>query len=202
MYTTTKDRGESARASGPASFNHDRRGHAKDGTDSRRRRQRHSRFGGGRGRGDFQPQGARRVDDVRSQRRLLQPTPGTCICGCINCNGYSTAACVLASFSVAVNGTYQLAGKMTNYNGQVDDFTTGATWSSSSTSIATVGNGSSGGLTTGVSAGAMTITALMPTVPTTQDQCDIQLGCPTGRLQGTASGTVPSATITVNLGPP
>ena len=95
-----------------------------------------------------------------------------------------------SSFTVAVSGNTQLQMQMTYYNGDVDTFTSSASWSSSDTSIATVGNGSTAGLTTGVSAGSMDMYASLSGIPTTTGEvCDPSGYCPSSDPEGEAGGT-------------
>ncbi len=98
---------------------------------------------------------------------------------------------------MAVAGNTQLQMQMTYYNGEVDTFTSSASWSSSDTSIATVGNGSTAGLTAGVSAGSMDMYASLSGIPTTTGEvCDPSGYCPSSDPEGTAGGT---ATPTVSI---
>jgi len=122
---------------------------------------------------------------------FYNPHRGTCGCICINCNGYSNPAVLASPFTVAVRGNTQLHMHMTYYNGQVDDFTSSASWSSSNTSIATVGNGSTAGLTAGVSAGTMDMYASLAGIPTvTGEVCEPTApSCSTSNPEGSAGGT-------------
>ena len=92
---------------------------------------------------------------------------------------------------MAVRGNTQLHIHMTYYNGEVDDFTSSANWSSSNTSIATVGNGSTAGLTAGVSAGTMDMYASLAGIPTvTGEVCEPTApSCSTSNPEGEAGGT-------------
>ena len=121
---------------------------------------------------------------------FYNPHRGTCGCICINCNGYSNPAVVASPFTVAVKGNTQLHMHMTYYNGQVDGFTSSASWSSSNTAIATVGNGSTAGLTTGVSAGAMDMYASLAGIATvTGEVCEPTApSCSTSNPEGSAGG--------------
>jgi hypothetical protein len=77
----------------------------------------------------------------------------TCGVICLTCNGYTNSAVVLSSFSVPVTGTNQLVLYGTlNTGGQSEMY---GTWSSSKTTVATVG--SSNGIATGVGAGSATL---------------------------------------------
>ncbi len=127
---------------------------------------------------------------------FYNPHRGTCGCICIYCNGYSNPEVAADPFTVAVNGNTQLQMQMTYYNGTVDTFTSSASWSSSDTSIATVGNGSTAGLAAGVSAGSMDMYASLNGIPTTTGEvCDPSGYCPSSNPEGTAGGSVLSISL-------
>ncbi|HXJ93050.1 MAG TPA: hypothetical protein VMT20_09225 [Terriglobia bacterium] len=128
---------------------------------------------------------------------FYNPHRGTCTCTCVYCNGYSNPEVAANPFTVAVSGNTQLHMQMTYYSGEVDDFTSAANWNSSDTSMATVGNGSTAGLTKGVSPGSMSIYAGLIGIPDYNgDYCSSHPQCPTDNPQGVASGTsLPTVSI-------
>jgi hypothetical protein len=70
---------------------------------------------------------------------FYNPRKATCAPVWIYCYGYSGFEVVADPFSVAVNGAVQLHAKATYADGTVHDFTTSSSWSSTNTSVATVG---------------------------------------------------------------
>jgi hypothetical protein len=110
----------------------------------------------------------------------------TCSSGCQQCDGYTTAALIDTSFGVAVAGTHQQnflltygSGSQVNFNGQ-------SSWSSNTTSVATVATG----LVRGVSAGSATISALVQNEPVQVGQFCGGSQCPTTGFNGNSNGTV------------
>jgi len=85
----------------------------------------------------------------------------TCTPTCIQCTGYVSAAVLANPFAVPVDGTTQLNLIGTLGSGGQSNLTSGATWSSSATSVATVATG----LVHGVSAGTATVSAFSASVP-------------------------------------
>ncbi len=77
---------------------------------------------------------------------------------CANCTGIVTTSILLSPFAVTVGGTKQETFTYQYNTGTQYDVTTTSNWSSSNTSIATV----SQGLTTGVSVGAISISSTYP----------------------------------------
>jgi hypothetical protein len=116
------------------------------------------------------------------------------ICGtvCWTCDGVSYAFVYLDPFGVAVGGTsgetfYEQwsTGSQTNPS---------ASWSSSSTGVATVNNS---GVVTGLHAGAFTVYAvdLLSETAAIDPYCSTDLYCPTENFSGSGSGDTVKATI-------
>jgi hypothetical protein len=79
----------------------------------------------------------------------------TCQQNCVTCNGYSSFAVIITDFGVGVNHTYQESAIGTWNSSTQYDVTSNSTWSGNNTSVATV----RAGLTKGVSAGSVTVSA-------------------------------------------
>ena len=98
---------------------------------------------------------------------------------------------------MAVNGTVQLHAKATYADGTVDDFTTSSSWSSTNTSVATVG--ASTGVVTGQSPGSAQVGAQFPPLVDMTEQLCAEVGglsCPMAVYAPASSGsTTPTVSI-------
>lgn len=114
----------------------------------------------------------------------------TCGGSCQNCDGYNDWEAELNPFGVAVNGQYTVALSAAYDGGSRYNFA--ATWSSSNTSVMTVGSGS--GTTTGIAPGSATIggpVTNLQSAPVYAPQCNPYGSCPVGYGGGGSSdGTV------------
>jgi hypothetical protein len=122
----------------------------------------------------------------------------TCSYICTTCDGVVPDGTQLVDnpFAVGVAATYQLQLQGTWNTGAVVDYTGGATWTSSETSVGTV----SKGLVTGVAAGALDVTAAATSVPQYRYVCteanSPPPACPVLPAAATAPGTV-GVTVTI-----
>jgi hypothetical protein len=117
---------------------------------------------------------------------------------CQECDGYNTFYVIDATFSVAVNGTHQESTMAQYHSGTTYNMTSGSTWSSNKTTVATVATG----MVTGKAAGSATISATFSNEPT--DAGYVCLGgnpCPLTTFQNSGSGTV-IPTVTFSGVPP
>ncbi len=131
---------------------------------------------------------------------FYNPRKATCGEYWTNCEGYSEFDVEADPFCVAVNGTVQLSAKATYADGSVDTFTTSSNWSSSNTSVATVG--ASTGLVTGKLAGSLQVECEFPSlVVYTGELCDEEeIPCPVAAPVLSPPGTAVSVQVTsVNL---
>jgi hypothetical protein len=130
---------------------------------------------------------------------FYNPVKATCGEWWTYCYGYSDPEVTPSPFSVAMENTVPLNAQATYADGSVDTFTTSSSWSSSNTSVATVG--ASTGVVTPVSAGSVGIGAQFPSlVVYTGELCSTgcPIPCPTGNLGAGASGTVGDATPVIS----
>lgn len=123
----------------------------------------------------------------------------TCGGYCMSCDGSVSYEVLASPFAVAINGQKQESFSATWNTGAQYDLTSQSNWSSSNTSIATVQSG----LTHGVGAGTMILSAFLSTEPDyTPYQCfGAPLQCPVGSGGGGSSnGTVaPQISISPQL---
>jgi hypothetical protein len=121
---------------------------------------------------------------------FYNPRKATCGTYWVNCYGYSGPEVALNPFSVAVGNTTQLHAYLTYADGTVGEFTSGSTWHSGNTTVATVGG--STGIVTGVSPGSVGIGAeFAPLVVWTGEMCTgAPESCPVEVLGAGSSGSV------------
>ncbi len=111
----------------------------------------------------------------------------TCSQSCQWCDGYNSFYLIDAPFGVAVNGTHQESAMAQYHSGTIYNLTTGSSWGSSNTTVATVGTG----LVTGKAAGSVTITATLTSAPVDAGYiCTGGNPCPLSTFQNTSGGTV------------
>ena len=111
----------------------------------------------------------------------------TCSQSCQWCDGYNSFYVIDAPFGVAVNGTHQESAMAQYHSGSIYNMTTGSSWGSSKTTVATVGTG----LVTGKAVGSATITATLYSAPVDAGYiCTGGNPCPLSTFQNTAPGTV------------
>lgn len=121
----------------------------------------------------------------------------TCSYYCISCDGEVLAFAIITPFSMAKGGTRQLTFSAQDNHG--NQYSTSGTWSSSKTSVATVGSNS--GLVTAVSPGTSTFYASTTGDIFNFSYCAYDPFCPdVSSFQGSGGGNVPP-TIT-GLSPP
>jgi hypothetical protein len=118
----------------------------------------------------------------------------TCVMRCTTCHGATSFWTQTGPFGVAVSGQKQLNAIVQYDSGGQSDLTTSSSWSSDTTSVATV----SSGLVHGVSSGSVNIIATSPTQ--TQAGIDCQPytppPCPRLPMQFTGPGNVCNFTVT------
>ncbi len=117
----------------------------------------------------------------------------TCSQSCQWCDGYNSFYVVDAPFSVGVNGTHQESAMAQYHSGTIYDMTTGSSWSSNNTTVATVGTG----LVTGKASGSATITATLSSAPVDAGYiCTGGNPCPLSTFTNSGEGAVCDFTIT------
>ena len=110
----------------------------------------------------------------------------TCGGGCQTCDGYSDAYVQAGTFGVWVNSTNQLNFMGVKITGGT--YNLGGTWSSSKTSVATIGSGT--GLAKGVAAGAAMMSVYVDNLPVSAGQLCGGESCPTDPFVGQSAATV------------
>jgi hypothetical protein len=116
----------------------------------------------------------------------------TCQQNCTSCNGTTSYWVASSPFGVAVGGQTQEYLQAQWNTGQQYDYTSGASWGSSNTSVATIPQP---GLAHGVSGGDFTASASISSVPVYAQACNGYPSCPVaGGGGGQAPGVVPNIT--------
>ena len=116
----------------------------------------------------------------------------TCGTHCVTCQGAVNSWVTDSPFAVPVSGTHNLAYTWQSHSGMQYNDTAYASWSSTNTSIANLGNGTSAGIVSGVAAGSVTAEVLDDNVPDYATSCfpqGVTIDCPllTG-VQGSSPG--------------
>ncbi|KAA6462098.1 hypothetical protein DYQ86_10795 [Acidobacteria bacterium AB60] len=101
----------------------------------------------------------------------------TCAWTCKSCNGYTSYYLLPAPWDSPYPDNVQLSATAHFSSGSQYDLTAATTWSSSNTSVANVGNGSTAGLISPVAGGSATIYGTTDPVPIAGKACGVPPDC-------------------------